>query len=524
MLKKILPLFALSCFGLLSLAPAALAVTFSPGEDVNITCPFTGDGMEPLELPYEADGNPQEQINTYLKNLEKGVDKNTGQVACGEPNPAIGNTIEKRDCSKEDPPMVITEVNELIGPQTNLGDDGRILNLYRGLCCLVSQEKADGSYECVEERTIYTEDYETCAFGVDGNGLGAYCEQVQWLISTPGTNLLKLYLKQMYIFAAGFIGFGAVMSIIIAGVQLSVTGSSGGAENATNAIWQAVFALLLLFGGSILLNILNPNFFTGFLHVPTAAALEIPKPDYLPGPPQEVTGGVARDYFLNQSIPQALNVAIGILGLVAFASLIIAALTLVTAYGASDKIDKAKSNFRYALIGFLVVIFAYAAVSIVVSIVLPSQEAPSPAPNQPVSQFLEQLIPSAAALDTSDLPILLPDTKTLLNGDDRVNLPSGDALTEVFPAMVSTIMFAFGFLLFVALIYGGMMLVFSGGNEENLTKAKSIIQWSAFALALLTLGFGVIYGIATLNIFEDPQSENDVLFPDAPLDDQQLLP
>jgi len=125
------------------------------------------------------------------------------------------------------------------------------------------------------------------------------------------------------------------------------------------------------------------------------------------------------------------------------------------------------------------------------------------------------LVPNAYAVSEDDLNILLPSTEDIIYNQDpagRVNLPSGDFLNEVVPAVVSNVMYMTGLLIFIAFIYGGTMIVIGRGNEEQLTKAKTIVLYAGIALGLLSLGYAIIYVIATLKLDQDTSTESDDVF------------
>jgi hypothetical protein len=235
----------------------------------------------------------------------------------------------------------------------------------------------------------------------------------------------------------------------------------------------------------------------------------IPQPEFLPGPTQGTGGGDVQDYLLNIGIPKAMNIGIGLLGLAAFVGILLSAIQMLTAYGKEDQINRAKTNFRYSLLGFLITILAYGIVSIVVSIALPT------ASGDTTSSF----IPTAYAVDvTNDVNTLLPSVKTVIEDQDtqgRVSLPSGDFLNEIVPAAVTNIMYMVGFLIFIGLMYGGTLMVIGRGNEEEVGKAKSIIIYSAIALVLVSLGYAIIYGIATLQLNNDTTDSTNQVFTDS---------
>lgn len=231
----------------------------------------------------------------------------------------------------------------------------------------------------------------------------------------------------------------------------------------------------------------------------------IPQADFLPGP-SSARGDSLQDYVLNKAVPKAINIGIGLLALTAFLGILIAAIQMLTAYGDENKVSRGKTNLKYSIFGLVVVMMAYAIVSIVVSVALPKEN----------DSGTSWLIPSAYAVDVENDPnILLPDVKTMIEDQDaqgRVSLPSGDFLGEIVPAVVTNIMYFVGFLIFIAFVYGGSIIVIGRGNEEDVSKAKNIILYSSIALGLISLGYSIIYGIATLNLNQDSSTNTDDLF------------
>lgn len=234
---------------------------------------------------------------------------------------------------------------------------------------------------------------------------------------------------------------------------------------------------------------------------------DIPKPDFLPGPSDTIDPGEnAHEYILNETIPRVINIVLGILGIGAFIGIIFAAFNMLTAYGNEEKVNKGKTILTYSLIGFAVSIMAYAIISVVVSIALPQEEDVS-----------WQFIPKAYAESSLDQKVdaLFPSQEDLIESQDdqnRVSLPSGDLITEIVPAIITNIFYMIGFLIFVGFMYGGILMIAGRGNEEMNTKAKNIIIWSGIALVLVAAGYALVYGIASLDLSEDPSTENDDIY------------
>ncbi len=242
------------------------------------------------------------------------------------------------------------------------------------------------------------------------------------------------------------------------------------------------------------------------LFAPSSFALDVIKPETLPGPDPSL-GENTRLFILNEAIPRAINIITAALGITAFLGILIAAITMLTAYGNEDKINRAKTNLRYAVLGFIFVILSYSIVSIVVSVSLPGQRQAS---------FMERIIPSAHALTDQEIEqVLLPDINDILNSPETgVSLPSGDLITEIVPAVVTNIFFFIGFLLFIAMMVGGILLIFGRGNEEAIGKAKNIILYSLMAIAMVAMAYAIIFGIANINLSNDPNTDSDNVFID----------
>jgi len=255
---------------------------------------------------------------------------------------------------------------------------------------------------------------------------------------------------------------------------------------------------------------------TGEAEEQTTVRPTIPKPDFLPGPDSTTeTGAVAsgadtQDYVLNTTIPRVINITLGLFGIGTFLAILFSAVSMLIAWGNEEKTTKAKRTLQFSIMGFIVSLFAYALVSIIVSLALPSETETS---------FLEWLAPSTYA-DQIDIDALFPtETELIESQGDGVSLPSGDLVTEVVPALVTNIMFAVGFLIFIGFCYGGVLMVVGRGNEETVTKAKNIVVYSAVALGLLGFGYAIVYGIATISFQEDANSELDDVYVD--IDDNE---
>ncbi len=249
---------------------------------------------------------------------------------------------------------------------------------------------------------------------------------------------------------------------------------------------------------------------------PPSVYVDVPKPDFLPGPAENIgDGSKIQNYVLNTTIPRVINLTLGIFGLLTFASILIASMNLLTQYGNDERVKTAKNSLQWSIVGFIFMILSYAIVSIVVSVALPK--------NNMSSLFT---VPTAMAVDVEDdADLLFPSQFELIEQHDpsrRVSLPSGDAFTEIIPAIITNIFYVIGFLVFLGLMMGGIQMIFARGDEGQITKARHIITWSLLAIVIAALGYAVVYGIATLNLNQDERTDADNVFVETVPDPYEL--
>lgn len=90
----------------------------------------------------------------------------------------------------------------------------------------------------------------------------------------------------------------------------------------------------------------------------------IPKPQTLPGP----EGGGARETLVQNILP---NLAVGITGFASMAALlflIIGGVRFVTAYGNEERVESAKKQVIFSLVGLLISLLAYTIVTVIIRI------------------------------------------------------------------------------------------------------------------------------------------------------------
>lgn len=89
------------------------------------------------------------------------------------------------------------------------------------------------------------------------------CQRVQVLLTRGGSSALAGYVNVIYRWAASIVGIIAVTVIIISAIQISIAGGeSTGIDEAKKRIMQSLLGIAILFLSGLILNFINPNFFT----------------------------------------------------------------------------------------------------------------------------------------------------------------------------------------------------------------------------------------------------------------------
>lgn len=89
------------------------------------------------------------------------------------------------------------------------------------------------------------------------------CQPIQAIISEGGTSFLFGYIGTIYRWSAGLVGIVAVTVIIFSGIQITVSGGEPDTvSKAKTRIIKSLSGIALLFLSALILNTVNPNFFT----------------------------------------------------------------------------------------------------------------------------------------------------------------------------------------------------------------------------------------------------------------------
>lgn len=233
---------------MLFISPLALADGVTPEEEANKNTLNLCTLHQEFDSEADEDGD---RLKFLLDIADLAQTESYGEANCGTINPGTG-FVEKGDCTAEG--KVITEISEVFGPDIEEDSEGNeITTVYKGVCCLITDSTGG---QCLESRSIYTKDFNSCKDNA------SFCERRQWIIGTSGIGIVKIYVKQLYIYGAGVIGFISVVTMVISGIQIQVSGVSGDITSAKERIFKALGGLVLLFMSGLILYTINPTFFS----------------------------------------------------------------------------------------------------------------------------------------------------------------------------------------------------------------------------------------------------------------------
>jgi len=153
---------------------------------------------------------------------------------------------------------------------------------------------------------------------------------------------------------------------------------------------------------------------------------------------------------------------VGIFAVLAFGFLVFNAFKLIIARDNEEAITKAKSGIWWSVWGFVAAILAFSIVS---------------------------------AVST-----LLGGTgRDELASPDQLNLPIADAgFMAVFRRVINGILGLSTVAAILMIVYSGIKMVYSSGNEEEITKAKTILRWAIVGVVIILLSYTILNGVSLI--------------------------
>ncbi len=247
-----------------------------------------------------------------------------------------------------------------------------------------------------------------------------------------------------------------------------------------------------------------------------------------PGNPQSLTSGDVRQltFLAGGDDPVSItvniiNLSLSFLGLLSLIFILYAGLKWFTARDNEDEATKAKEILVGGVVGLVVVLGSVGIAQLLFNTLLTSTTVES-------ASLLDWVIAPAYAEETA--PVYKPEelpfdpytgsySKNVAVYDGTltslyfVDLGTADPVTVTF-AIINILLTLLGFGFLVLLLYAGVLWVTARGNEETVTKAKTILIRAVIGLAIILSAYGVanfLLGYFWVNTFSSADSSSDVL-------------
>jgi len=219
-------------------------------------------------------------------------------------------------------------------------------------------------------------------------------------------------------------------------------------------------------------------------------APSIPDIPTIPQPPSD--GG--RSFLIDRVLP---NVAVILIGIIVGGGLIfgtIGGIRFLTAYGNTEKHDKARDQVIWAIAAIILALLAYTIVTIVANLEFVNDNSQQ---TEPTSSFFL----TAHASSAKDL-VPPPNNNTPNDELDAVeNLPDVELL-DLVASLVKTLLGSAMILTLIALIVASVYYMLSRGEEESIKKAKDIILYLIIGIIIMAAIYGIVTGITEFEFFQ----------------------
>ncbi len=123
---------------------------------------------------------------------------------------------------------------------------------------------------------------------------------------------------------------------------------------------------------------------------------------------------------------------------------------------------------------------------------------PTPSPEQQQADAVKSKINNILGPASIDPPQGNSMPTTIDPNAATSPLPTGDLKFEIIPQLIKILLALTGSFSFIVFVYAGIKLIIAQGNEEEVTKFKNILLWSAVGLVFITTAYALVSGIMQL--------------------------
>lgn len=114
-------------------------------------------------------------------------------------------------------------------------------------------------------------------------------------------------------------------------------------------------------------------------------------------------------------------------------------------------------------------------------------------PNKSISKIAQAVSAAAVSLLTLHVPFASAQNAPPAPLDHPLENPLS---TTSIPALVGQVITIFtgiaGSIALLMFIYGGVLWIFSGGNDEKVTKGKDVMKWAVIGLAVMFGAYALV--------------------------------
>ncbi|HCW32794.1 MAG: hypothetical protein UT55_C0068G0002 [Candidatus Peregrinibacteria bacterium GW2011_GWE2_39_6] len=100
----------------------------------------------------------------------------------------------------------------------------------------------------------------------------------------------------------------------------------------------------------------------------------IPKPELLPGPPEEANQNAVQTYFRDNAVAGFIQGFLGLVAGLSLMGLLVSGIRFIVAYGEEEGITAAKKTATWSVVGFVITLLALAIVSIINTLAFPKSD------------------------------------------------------------------------------------------------------------------------------------------------------
>ncbi|MDD4290237.1 MAG: pilin [Patescibacteria group bacterium] len=90
------------------------------------------------------------------------------------------------------------------------------------------------------------------------------------------------------------------------------------------------------------------------------------------------------------------------------------------------------------------------------------------------------------------LAFLLLITKLHAQESTITNPIGTTSIPDLMGTIIATLLGVVGSLSLVMFIYGGILWIISGGNEDNVKKGKETLKWAVFGIVIVFASYGIL--------------------------------